>query len=572
MSDRVMGLETEYASVWLGGEKKPGRQTIYEAVAEQVLAQLDMHFPVTKSIFLSNGGRLYFDDEAQPANSGLIEWATPECRTALQATLYDLVGEALLAKALPAAEAMLGGRLTLLKNNTDGVGHTYGCHENYLIPRKSPYLPNEADFSQYLVRSLIPFMVTRQILCGAGQIGRYGHARDEKVGFQLSQRADFMVSILSEDARGHRSIINTRNEPHADPHKYRRLHILVGDANVSPWCTWMKLGTTQLVLDMIDEMALDPVLTLVEPITGLRAISYNGYAYKVPVILNGSETTRNALEIQRQYLEAVKAFYQNAALDSDKASLIAEWEEVLEALDGDPFSLGDRVDWVTKLKLMREERLLNHQSTWDAPALGEINLRYHDIHPEYGLAPMLKKEGVIFYGDMSEVFDQEKIIAAARVPPQTTRARIRGNYANMCNLNHVTPSADWTRIKLGETTVQLDDPLEFSSPLVCETDRTLFTESAFLRDQLTSGHSRDIRLRAAQALGQFEVDTPDLVQTLKVGLKDSDWQVRAKTTELLGRLIPFPIDMLKEASQDMHIAVRQRAQNALNSQTGREYA
>jgi proteasome accessory factor A len=559
--ERVIGIETEYATVWHGEGGPPSRQTIFEALAAGVLAQLDAEVSVDTSSFLPNGGRLYFDDETQPPGSGLVEWSTPECRTVTEAVLYDLAGQQLLARSIPFAEDELGGRLILLKNNRDGAGHTYGCHENYLVLRQSEFFSDEKAYFRYLVRCLTPFLVTRQVLCAAGQTGLYRYAETNRAGYQLSQRADFVTDVVHADARRRRPIINTRDEPHADRQKYRRLHVLVGDSNMSPWCTFVKLGTTHLVLSMAEALAADVDYVLSQPILALRSISYNGCHIAVRMLERGREVKRTALDIQRDYLAMVEDYFADASMQSETRFIIEEWKEALEYLARDPSSLGNRVDWITKLMLLLEERELTRAS-WDSSYLAEIDLRYHDINPQTGIYSELLEEG-ISYGRLTERFNDPMMAKAMRTPPTTTRARIRGEYVDWCRNQKIAPKVDWNAVVLGEQTIVLGDPLAFFSEPISRVCVTLADSLAFLQQQLRENESRDVRIRAVQALGRLPLTAEERSIALADGLDDPDWRVRVQTVEILVALKPVPLALLRQACEDQHVAVRRRALAAL---------
>jgi proteasome accessory factor A len=560
--ERVFGIETEYATVWRGQGKPPTRQAIFEALAAGVMAQLGVDTPISKSLFLPNGGRLYFDDEAQPAGSGLVEWATPECRTVAQATLYDVVGERLLSAAIPAAEEEVGGKITLLKNNTDGR-HTYGCHENYLVPRHSEHLPGEASFFHYLVRCLVPFIITRQILCAAGQIGLYRFVEPQRSGYQISQRAEFIAGVISEDARRYRPMINTRDEPHADRQRYRRLHVLVGDSNMSAWCTFMKLGTTHLVLSMAEALAADLDFVMTDPVPALRNISYNGCRVEVRVRgENGREGGRTALDIQQQYLDMAKDYFADVPPDSETALIVREWEEALTCLAHDPMAMADRLDWVTKQLLIEEECLIN-QVTWDSPELAEMNLRYHDIDPRTGFFPELLKESTVYYGPLSEKLSDHSVAQAMRSPPSTTRALIRGQYVEKCWNQGLDPQVDWSQIVLDGQTIALDDPLDFFSELIYRASRVPTDAVSFFQQRLRPGESMDVRARAVQALVRLPISAEERSAALAEGLRDPEWKVRALTVDALTTLRPASLSLLRQAVTDQHVAVQRRAQTAL---------
>ncbi|MBN1450334.1 MAG: proteasome accessory factor PafA2 family protein [Anaerolineales bacterium] len=557
---RVFGLETEYAAIWQGDGEQPSQKTIFSALAESMATRFQVAAPTETSVFLPNGGRFYFDDEAHQASEGLIEWSTPECLTPSEATLYDLAGEHLLAAALPEAEKQLGGQLTLLKNNTSG-NHTYGCHENYLVPRLTEYLPDENAFFHYLVRCLAPFLVTRSLLCSAGLVSPLRFSEPATTGFQISQRADFITGVLSEDARRYRPIINVRDEPHADRLKYRRLHLLVGDSNMSAWCTFMKLGTTHLILSVCEALALDVDFVLVNPIHALRSVSYHGRHAQIRIREKGREVARSALDIQRDYLNKVKDFFGDISSDSEEALIIAEWQEALDYLKYDPPAMGDRLDWVIKLLLLETERGVS-RINWDNPTMALLDLRYHDIDPRRGLFPRLLDNGVVHYGALANRIAPAAVSRAIDMPPTSTRAYVRGNYVKWSWEHHFQSQADWSAIIINGQRISLDDPLDFCSGLAAFADAEL--SLAFLHTQLQQGPISSVRGRAAQAIASLSLDPDRRCRALASGLGDPDWKVRVQTVEALTSLRPTSIELLRQATLDPHIAVRRRVHAALS--------
>jgi proteasome accessory factor A len=362
---------------------------------------------------LINGARLY-NDHAHP------EYSTPECNNLFELIAHDKAGERILqqcARRLSVAKSREAGRseqlndktVVLYKNNTDFHGHSYGCHDNYCMSRDVPF--------DYIKNSIMPFFVTRQIFAGAGKVGIETESGLYSAGFfQLSQRADFFTVEVSVDTMSRRPIINTRDEPHADPKKYRRLHVIVGDANMSEYATALKIGTTALVIDLIEKQLIPRELILTNPVKDIKEISRD-QMYQWQVKLNDGRTI-SAIDIQRQYLSLAQKHLSGRDYDTDW--VLAEWEDVLNKLERDPASLFDRLDWAAK-KWLLEEFIESEKLTWDDPWLQSIDLEYHNIDTESGLYYELLRKGI-----MRRVITDEQIHHAIFHPPGGTRAYFRG--------------------------------------------------------------------------------------------------------------------------------------------------
>ena len=346
---------------------------------------------------LPNGARLY-NDHGHP------EYSTPECRWLFELVAHDCAGERLLLECA-ARRASEGHPLALYKNNTDYHGFSYGCHENYLVSRELP--------AEDLISGLLPFLVTRQIFAGGGKVGIEGESAAAQV-FQLSQRADFVTTIASVDTLSQRPILNTRDEPHADERRYRRFHNIVGDANMSRYATALKVGTTSLVLSCL-EGGWRPALQLRDPVRAVKDISRDpSLEWHLP-LGDGSRTT--AVEIQRHYLRAAQQVLSELAADEQWA--LQEWEHVLDLLERDPLSLGDRLDWAIKRKMLEQfaeaaERPATHG--W----LQSLDLEYHNIDPARGL--FFAASGA----PEQELASEQAVDRAMSQPPQDTRAGLRG--------------------------------------------------------------------------------------------------------------------------------------------------
>jgi Pup amidohydrolase len=357
------------------------------------------------NVILTNGARLYVD-HAHP------EYSTPECTNPLSVVIWDKAGERIMAEAAERAATIPGAApIQLYKNNTDNKGASYGTHENYLMRRATPF----AD----IVRHLTPFFVTRQVICGAGRVGIGADGRG--TGFQLSQRADFFEVEVGLETTLKRPIINTRDEPHADPEKYRRLHVIIGDANMSEVSTYLKLGTTALVLAMIEERFLDGDLALETPVAELRAISHDPACRHLVTLRDGRKMT--AVQLQMEYLDRARKYTEDrygADVDEMTADVLNRWESVLGRLAEDPMLLSRELDWVAKLELLEGYRTRD-QLGWGHPRLQLVDLQYADVRPERGLYNRLAARG-----RMARIVSDEEISRAIEQPPDDTRAYFRG--------------------------------------------------------------------------------------------------------------------------------------------------
>lgn len=374
-----------------------------EAAYYEIDKRRALSFEEIKSdLVLSNGARFY-NDHAHP------EYSTPECSTLQEIVAHDRAGERIVDECARRRNAQLpeGHEIRLYKNNTDFEGHSYGCHDNYLMARATPWVR--------IVSGMLPFLVTRQIFAGAGKVGIEAEGSAAGGGvFQISQRADFFSVLVSIDTMNRRPIVNTRDEPHADPAKYRRFHVIVGDANMNPFATALKMGTTALVLELIAKNAA-PSIELADPVAALKQISRDPTRQWIVELRDGRKIS--ALDIQRLYLEAAR---EDPEPGEDISWILAEWENVLGDLEADPGRCLDRVDWVAKrflLETFREEEGVE----WDDPWLQALDLEYHDVSPGRGLFFELERAGQIRpFGDV------HLAEAAVRQPPESTRAFFRG--------------------------------------------------------------------------------------------------------------------------------------------------
>ncbi len=353
---------------------------------------------------LPNGARLYVD-HAHP------EYSTPEVTNPLDVVRFDKAGELVMAAAARQSEQLTGASITLYKNNTDNKGVSYGAHENYLMSRQTPFAA--------IVSQLTPFFVTRQVMCGAGRvgIGQDGHQH----GFQISQRADFFEVEVGLETTLKRPIINTRDEPHADAEKYRRLHVILGDANLAELSTFLKVGTTSLVLAMIEDGWLTDELRIAEPVRELRAVSHDPGLRHPVKLADGRNLT--AVEIQREYLDRARKYVDDrygSDVDPQTVQVLTEWDSVLTRLGEDPMQLAGELDWVAKLRLLQGFRERDGLD-WSAPRLHAVDLQYADVRPDEGLYHRLVQRG-----SMRTLVDPESVAEAVAHPPTDTRAFFRG--------------------------------------------------------------------------------------------------------------------------------------------------
>ncbi len=359
--------------------------------------------PGMANVILTNGARLYVD-HAHP------EYSTPEVTSPRDIVLWDTAGERVLAEATRRAARVPGtSAIQLYKNNTDGKGASYGAHENYLMDRRTPFVD--------IIRGLVPFFVTRQVFAGAGRVGIGTESRT--AGFQLSSRADFFEVEVGLETTLKRPIINTRDEPHADAEKYRRLHVIIGDANLAELSTYLKVGTTSLVLAMIEARFLPNDLALEEPVEALQAISHDPSLTHTIRLRDGRRMT--ALEMQQTYLELAQKFVaQRGDGDEQTDDVLRRWAEVLEDLAIDPMRCADRLDWPAKLRLLEGYRSRDGLS-WGDSRLRLVDLQYSDVRPDKGLYNRL-----VARGSMQRLLTDDEVERAVVHAPEDTRAYFRG--------------------------------------------------------------------------------------------------------------------------------------------------
>ena len=383
---------------WSYEEESPGRDA--RGFGHDTFGLVDPEGAVVNSV-LANGARLYVD-HAHP------EYSAPESLDPLQAALYDKVGERVMHLAAAAASEAARKRVSLYKNNSDGKGNSYGAHENYLLARETPF--------GEVIRYATTFLVTRQIFTGAGKVSSENDRPD--IDFQVTQRADFFEEEVGLETTLKRPIINTRDEPHGDPSKYRRLHVIIGDANLSEVQIFLKLGTTALMLAALEDGGLPDPLDLHDAVEACWTVSHDVSLTRRLELDGGGTAT--ALELQSRYLEWLTKYVEKELDEPVWRAVITEWERVLSSLETDPMSLADTLDWVAKKRLL-EGFVARDGLEWSNHKLRALDLQYHDIDPERGLYNRLTQRG-----SMRRLFTDDEIEDAMLHPPEGTRAYFRG--------------------------------------------------------------------------------------------------------------------------------------------------
>ncbi len=430
---------------WSFDEETPGRDA--RGFGYEPPPTVDYESGLVNTV-LSNGARFYVD-HAHP------EYSSPECRDAREAALHDKAGEWVMARAAAAAEAALppGHGLLIYKNNSDGKGNSYGWHENYLVPRSVPF----SD----LVRHLTGFFVSRQVFTGAGKVGSENGRRP--VDYQISQRADFFEEEVGLETTLKRPIINTRDEPHADPTRYRRLHVIVGDANLSEVQTLMKLGVTSVMLAAITAGSLGEPVILDDPVEAMWGFSHDPTLITKVRLADGRSVT--ALELQWHYLEWLAKHVEEHGTGAANVQALAEWEAVLTDLEQDPNRTADRLDWTAKLALLEAYRERDGLG-WTEPKLRMLDLQYHDVDPVRSLYRKLADSG-----RMRRLFSEDEIQTAAIEPPEGTRAWFRGRCVEKYGADIVAANWDSLIFDAGEEAlkrVPMMDPLRGTKQLTAE--------------------------------------------------------------------------------------------------------
>lgn len=448
MDRRIIGIETEYGIA----HSHPGARSITPEEIARYLFKPVVEWGRSSNVFLTNGARLYLDVGSHP------EYATAECDDLLGLIAQDLAGESIMRDLVKRGEELMHadgiqGSIYLFKNNSDSAGNSFGCHENYMIPRK-------LEFSR-LSELMIPFLVTRQLICGAGKVNVAG----EYFGYNFSQRADHVWEGVSSATTRSRPIINTRDEPHADAEKYRRMHVIVGDSSMSQTTQLVKVGATDLVLRLIESGAILGDLKLENPIRSIREISRDLTGQQVVRLASGR--TMTALEIQRFFLNAVTAFVEKNGAHHDHVSRVLEiWGRALDAIETQNFSLIDRdIDWAIKKRLI-DSYIAKNGVELNSSRVAQLDLTYHDISLERGLFHVMERREAA-----TQVVDPQSIEEAKTVAPQTTRAKIRGEFMKVARASGRDVTADWLHLKVNDAqgaTVVLKDPFETENAAATE--------------------------------------------------------------------------------------------------------
>lgn len=435
---RIFGLETEYGVTCAVSN---GRGLSADEVARYLFRKV-VAWGRSSNVFLRNGSRLYLDVGSHP------EYATAECDDVPQLIAHDRGGERILEGLVVDAQQRLEhegvpGTIHLFKNNTDSAGNSYGCHENYLVRR-------QGDFAR-LADVLVPFLITRQVLTGAGKV----LPTPKGAVYCLSQRADHIWESVSSATTRSRPIINTRDEPHADAERYRRLHVIVGDSSMAEPTTLLKVGATDLVLRLIEAGVPLRDLTLENPMRAIREISHDPTG-TAPVAL-ASGRTASALDIQEEYLGWVQAHVLDTIAVTPVVKQVLDlWERGLRAVRTGRLDLVEReLDWVIKLRLIDRYRA-KHGLSLDDPRVARLDLAYHDISRTEGLYNLLAARGLV-----ERVVSELDVFEATSVPPQTTRAKLRGDFVRRAQEARRDYTVDWVHLKLNDQaqrTVLCKDP------------------------------------------------------------------------------------------------------------------
>ena len=438
MERRIFGIETEYGvTCTFKGQRRLSPDEVARYLFRRVVS-----WGRSSNVFLRNGSRLYLDVGSHP------EYATAECDDLTELVVHDKAGERILEGLMVDAEQRLAeegvtGDIYLFKNNTDSAGNSYGCHENYLIGR-------QGEFSR-LADVLIPFLVSRQVVVGAGKVLQTPRG----AVYCLSQRADHIWEGVSSATTRSRPIINTRDEPHADAERFRRLHVIVGDSNMSETTTMLKIGSVDLVLRMVESGVALRDLGLENPIRAIREVRHDLTGRRPLKLASGREAS--ALEVQEEYLERAKAFVEDAGVRSPTDKRVLDlWERGLRAVREGDLSLVDReLDWVIKLKLLERYQARHSLELSDA-RVARVDLAYHDVSRRRGLYNLLAARGMV-----ERVTSDIEVFEATSVPPQTTRAKLRGDFVRQAQDKRRDFTVDWVHLKLNDQsqrTVLCKDP------------------------------------------------------------------------------------------------------------------
>ncbi len=439
MERRIFGIENEYGvTCTFRGQRRLSPDEVARYLFRRVVS-----WGRSSNVFLANGARLYLDVGSHP------EYATPECDSIYDLVVHDKAGERILEQLLASAEQRLQeegirGDIYLFKNNTDSAGNSYGCHENYLTSRRD-------DFGSY-AEVLIPFLVSRQIYAGAGKVLQTARG----AMYCVSQRAEHIWEGVSSATTRSRPIINTRDEPHADAERYRRLHVIVGDSNMSEYATFLKVGAASIMLRMLEEpKVVLRDMTLENPIRAIREISHDMTCRRRVRLANGREAS--ALEIQSEYLSRALRYAEHHELSPLESKALAMWEHCLTTIEDDPLKLDRECDWVIKHKLIEAYRERGDLPLADA-RVALLDLQYHDVNRDRGLYYMMQRKGLV-----ERICLDSDISRAVERPPETTRARLRGEFIRRAKERKRDYTVDWVHLKLNDQaqrTVLCKDPFK----------------------------------------------------------------------------------------------------------------
>ena len=427
---RIFGIETEYGvSCTFLGQRRLSPDEVSRYLFRRVVS-----WGRSSNVFLQNGSRLYLDVGSHP------EYATPECDSLTQLLIHDRAGDRILEGLVEDGQARLAaegiqGEIYLFKNNTDTGGNSYGCHENYLVER-------HGDFAR-LAERLIPMLITRQLLTGAGKVLQTPRGAI----YAMSQRADHIWEGTSSATTRSRPIINTRDEPHADADLYRRLHVIVGDSNMSETTIMLKVGMVDLLLRMLEGGGVMKDMTMENPIRAIREISHDHTGGAKIRLTSGRTLT--ALEIQQEYFERISEYADQRGLRDDPihAQVLELWQRGLTALATNNLTLIDEdIDWVIKKKLL-ERYMSKHNLDLASPRIAQLDLAYHDVSRKRGLFYLLESKGMA-----TRLTSDLQVFQGKSVPPQTTRAKLRGDFVRAATGKHRDFTVDWVNLKLNDQT------------------------------------------------------------------------------------------------------------------------
>jgi proteasome accessory factor A len=447
MDRRIYGLENEYGiTCTLRGQRRLTPDEVARYLFRKVVS-----WGRSSNVFMHNGGRLYLDVGSHP------EYATPECDSVYDLVVHDKAGERIMESLVASAEERLAeeairGTVYLFRNNTDSAGNSYGCHENYLTRR--------GDDTDHYPSALIPFLVSRQIYAGAGKVLQTARGAQ----FSISQRADHIWEGVSSATTRSRPIINTRDEPHADAERFRRLHVIVGDSNMSEYTTFLKVGATACLLRMLEDPAVAMRdMTLENPIRAIREISHDLTCRRAIRLASGRELS--ALDMQREFLDRALSYSDRRGFDPVETKALAMWEHCVTKLESDPMSLDREVDWVIKRRLIEAFRERHGLDLGDA-RVQLLDLQYHDVTRSRSPFYRLQEAGLV-----ERVASDVEIDRAVDEPPQTTRAKLRGEFIRRANERRRDYTVDWVHLKVNDQaqrTVLCKDPFVASDDRVAQ--------------------------------------------------------------------------------------------------------